>query len=102
MDVNYIILKELGAEVEYNPACFNFTEEEARAKNLWRAELPMPTKEQLQIWWDTKYKAELEALDNAEKSKKQRFKDLADKKNFSKEEVEELLLVLMNHLGLDR
>jgi len=101
MDINYIIYKELGPEVEFNPACFNLSEADAKAKNLWRSSLPMPTKEQVQIWWDTKYKAELQALALAEKNKKKRFKDLADKKNFSKDEVEEILLKILNHLGLD-
>ena len=102
MDINYIIYKELGPQVEFRIACFDFSEEVARAKNLWTSLLPMPTKEQLQLWWDTKYKAELEALANDKKNKKKRFKDLADKKNFSKEEVEEILLKILNHLGLDK
>jgi hypothetical protein len=102
MDINYIIYKQLGPEVEFNPACFDLSESDAKAKNLWRSSLPMPTKEQLQTWWNTKYKAEIEALNNAEKNKKKRFKDLVDKKNFSKEEVEEVLLKILNHLGLDK
>lgn len=43
-----IALSKIYNNVEYNPACFNFSEEEARAKKLWRDERPMPTLEQLQ------------------------------------------------------
>lgn len=31
---------------DYNPACFEFSEEEARAKRLWRDDRPMPTEEE--------------------------------------------------------
>lgn len=34
-------------DVYFNQACFNFSEEEARSKKLWRDERPMPTQEQL-------------------------------------------------------
>ena len=38
--------------VEYNPACFEFSEAEARAKKLWRDARPMPTDAELQAALD--------------------------------------------------
>jgi len=43
-----IIAETLGYEVEYNPACFDFSEAEAREKKLWRSEKPMPTSETME------------------------------------------------------
>ena len=43
-----IIAETLGYEVEYNPACFDFSEAEAREKKLWRSDLSMPTSETME------------------------------------------------------
>jgi len=48
MNYNVLVSKIYeGQEVDFNPACFNFTEEVARAKKLWRDDKLMPTQEQL-------------------------------------------------------
>ncbi len=43
-----IIIKEKLGSVDYNPACFDFSETEAREKKLWRSEKPMPTSETME------------------------------------------------------
>tara|TARA_R110001599_G_scaffold21054_3_gene78617 strand:- start:90 stop:545 length:456 start_codon:yes stop_codon:yes gene_type:complete len=46
-------------QADFNPACFNFTEEIARARKLWRDERPMPTQEQLEEALNSPSKVEL-------------------------------------------
>lgn len=58
--MNYTIaVDRIYPEAVFNPACFNFTEQEAREKKLWTDERPMPTEAELL--------AELEAY-NAERA----------------------------------
>lgn len=38
---------EIYGEVDYNPSCFDFTEQEARDKKLWRDNRAMPTQQEL-------------------------------------------------------
>ena len=47
MDYNELTLT-IYPGADFNSACFNFTEQEARAKKLWRDPRPMPTKAQLE------------------------------------------------------
>lgn len=42
-----LAVHKLVPQADYNPACFDFSEEEARKNLLWRDERPMPTMEQL-------------------------------------------------------
>lgn len=65
-----IALSKIYKEITYNPACFNFSEEEARAKKLWRDPRPMPTEEDLQAAWDS-VKDEIEKKDNENKRQKE-------------------------------
>ena len=46
MDVRLAVSK-IYPDADYNPACFNFTEAEARAKKLWRDARAMPTQAEL-------------------------------------------------------
>jgi len=46
MDIRLAVSK-IYPDAEYNPACFNFTEAEARAKKLWRDARAMPTQAEL-------------------------------------------------------
>lgn len=58
--MDYILLvPKIYENPDFNPACFNFSEEEAREKKLWRDSRPMPTSEQMQTEWD-KIKIEIE------------------------------------------
>jgi len=50
MDINTVVGKLLPS-ADFNPACFEFTEEEAREKKLWRDERPMPTLSELNEAW---------------------------------------------------
>jgi len=43
-----LAMKYIDETAFYNPACFDFTEEEARAKNLWKSDNSMPTQAELQ------------------------------------------------------
>lgn len=47
MDYVTAVYNIYGNDVDFNSACFNFTEEEARLRLLWRDERPMPTNQQL-------------------------------------------------------
>lgn len=50
---------------DYNPAAFNFSEEEARARKLWRDSRPMPTQEELEsAWIEVQSDIEREAINN--------------------------------------
>ena len=46
-------------DADFNPACFDFNEEEARAKKLWRDERPMPSMDELKSALDN-FKKETE------------------------------------------
>ena len=46
MNYQAAILK-IYPDADFNPACFNFTEEEAREKKLWRDARAMPTTEEI-------------------------------------------------------
>lgn len=47
MDKN-LALSKIYPDAEYNPACFDYSEEEARSKNLWRDARPMPTQAEME------------------------------------------------------
>jgi len=47
MDRNRIITNLVPDIKQFNPACLDFTEQEARDKGLWTDERPMPTPEQV-------------------------------------------------------
>lgn len=44
----YAVVSKIYEGADFNPACFNFTEQEARAKKLWRDERAMPTQQELE------------------------------------------------------
>jgi len=50
MDKILAVFKICGP-VQYNPACFDFSEEEAREKKLWTDPKPMPTQKELEAAW---------------------------------------------------
>ena len=62
-------LYRLIPDADYNPACFDFTEQEARDKKLWRDPRPMPSNAELQAEYDA-WVLEEEATSYKEKRKK--------------------------------
>ncbi|MHA1379301.1 MAG: hypothetical protein ACTSRG_13035 [Candidatus Helarchaeota archaeon] len=66
IDKLHAVSKIYDNSVSFNPACFRFTEEEARKKGLWRDSRPMPTQEQLES-----VSGEIEIELNIEKEKDQ-------------------------------
>ena len=93
-DMDYrLAVSKIYSDIGINPECFNFTEEEARVKKLWRDERPMPTREELQAALDKHY-VEEDARGAEEKVRKSLMKD----KNANTKDRFEALL---NHLGLD-
>lgn len=65
MDIPRVV-EELVPGADYNPACFNFTEAEARDMMLWRDAAAMPTQAQLDAKW-----TELQSTITAETAAKQ-------------------------------
>lgn len=100
MDIDYIIFKEYGAHVVYNPAFVNLSEEQAKKLNMWPKDLPMPTKGQLMALWESKYKAELDKLKQDRETPKNELKKLKGKENWSQKETEAAVKYLMEQLGL--
>lgn len=84
-------------KADFNPACFNFTEEEARSKKLWIDERPMPTKEHLDAE-NVIYQAELEAENTDRQNKKDSIsviKIKLENKSASLDEIREVLFYLL-------
>lgn len=46
-----LAIEETTPGADYNPAAFDFSENEARAKKLWRDPRPMPTQKELEDAW---------------------------------------------------
>jgi hypothetical protein len=69
MDYNRLVMEIFPTGADFNPAAFEFSENEAREKKLWRDPKPMPTREELKA-----------ALKNVEKSlNKEKIKDRFNK-----------------------
>lgn len=66
----YRIVENILPGADFNPACFEFSEEDARAKKLWRDARPMPTQQQISAEW-----ASIQAILADEAVKEARKKD---------------------------
>lgn len=92
-----LIVNKLVPQAEYNPACFKFTEEEARKKKLWRDERSMPTQSEMDAEWLT-IEQELVGEKTLKQNKKE-FKTMLKVKLKNKtatlDEIQELLLMLL-------
>ena len=92
MDKRLAMLK-IYPDAQFNPACFNFTEEEARTKKLWRDPRPMPTQESLEA-------AHASALEE-EELKKQDIQTIKAKLKGKDTSIEDKLDVLITFLGIE-
>ena len=66
----YLAVSKIYEGADFNPACFNFTEEIAREKKLWRDARPMPTPGQITAAMD-EASAELAAVEYKDLRKKE-------------------------------
>lgn len=78
MDYYALVPRLIGEKPEFNPACFNFSESIARAKNLWRDDRKMPTQSELDAENDL-WQAELIANSVIEQNKETRKAELKAK-----------------------
>lgn len=85
-------------DAEFNPACFDFTEEEARKKKLWRDARPMPTSEEMTVVLDAHKVEEDEknALAILLKEKKDALKLKIKDKSAKLEDVVAILEILLD------